>query len=59
VKYSTCADEGWVTFGYEIVVKNRVCVWFSESAKGVGPAVGERDRKAAVCDNKFDRVQHG
>ena len=57
MKYSTCVDEGCMTFGYEIVIKNRVCVWFW--AKSVGPAAGERDRKAAVCDNKFDGVQHG
>jgi len=46
-----------VTYGYEIIVKNRVCVWFSE--KGVGSIVGGGDRKAAVCDNKFDGVEHG
>jgi len=48
-----------VTFGYKIVFENRVCqcVWISE--KGVGSTVGEEDRKAAVCDNKFDGVEHG
>jgi len=47
-----------VTFGYEIVVKNRVFVWFSE--KGVRSVVGGEDREAAVWDNKFnhDGVEH-
>jgi len=57
LEYLTCANEECVTYGYEIIVKNRVCVWFSE--KGVGSIVGGGDRKAAVCDNKFDGVEHG
>jgi len=58
LEYLTCANESCVTFGYEIVVKNRVFVWFSE--KGVGSVVGGQDREAAVCDNKFnhDGVEH-
>ena len=38
LEYLTCANEECVTYGYEIIVKNRVCVWFSE--KGVGSIVG-------------------
>ena len=45
-----------VTFGYKIVVKNRISVLFSE--KSVGSVVGKKDWEAAVCDNKFDRVKH-
>jgi len=53
-----CTNEGYVTFGYKIVVENRVCqcVWFSE--KGVGSIVEREDRKAAVCDDTFDGVEH-
>jgi len=50
------ADEGCVVFGYKIVVENRISVWFS--GKSVGSVVGGRNWKAAVCDNKFDRVEH-
>ena len=30
MRYLTCVDEGCVTFGNEILVKNRVCAWFFE-----------------------------
>ena len=45
-----------MVFGYTIVVENRISVWFS--GKSVGSVVGGRNWKAAVCDNKFDRVEH-
>ena len=43
-------------FSDEIVVKDRVGVRFSE--KGVGSKGGRRDRKAAISDNKFERIDH-
>jgi len=55
-KNLTRANEGCVTFGNEIVVQNRKCAWISE--KGVGSVVRERNRKAAVCNDKFDGVEH-
>ena len=55
-EYFTLLDEGDIMFGDEIVVKDRVGVRFSE--KGVGSKRGRRDRKAAISDNKFERVDH-
>jgi len=51
LKNVTCANEGCVTFGYQIVVENRIRVWFS--GKGVESVVGGKNWKAAVCDNKI------
>jgi len=45
-----------VAFGYKIVVENRISVLFS--GKSVGSVVGGKNWEAAVCDNKFDRVNH-
>ena len=47
-------DEGDMMFSDEIVVKDRVGAWFSE--KGVGSKGGRSDRKAAISDNKFERI---
>ena len=55
-EYFALLNEGDMMFGDEIVVKNRVGVRFSE--KGVGSKRGRRDRKAAISDNKFERVDH-
>jgi len=53
LKYLTRANEECVTFGDETVVQNRICVWFSDSEKGVGSVVEEWGRKAAVCNEKI------
>ena len=50
------ANERCVAFGYEIVIKNRVCVRFSEER--LWSLIGRRRREAPVCDNKFDRAEH-
>ena len=50
-------DEGDMMFSDEIVVKDRVGVRFSE--EGVGSMGGRRDRKAAISDNKFQRIDRG
>ena len=55
-EYFALLDEGDMMFSNEIVVKDRVGVWFSE--KGIGSEGGRRDRKAAISDNKFERVDH-
>jgi len=49
-------DEGDMMFSDEIVVKDRVGVRFSE--EGVGSMGGRRYRKAAISDNKFERIDH-
>jgi len=49
-------DEGDMMFSDEIVVKDRVGVRFSE--EGVGSMGGRRDRKAAISDNKFEKIDH-
>jgi len=56
LKTLASADEGCVTFGYKIVVENRIGVWFS--GESIGSVVGGKNWKAAVCDNRFDRVKH-
>ena len=50
------ANKRCVVFGYEIVVENRVCVWFSEES--VWFVIGGRRLEAPVCDDKFNRVEH-
>ena len=50
------ANEGCVTFGYKIVVENRISLRFS--GERVGSVVGGKNWEAAVCDDKFDRVKH-
>jgi len=55
-EYFALLDEGDMMFSDEIVVKDRVGVRFSE--KGVGSKGGKRDRKAAISDNKFERMYH-
>jgi len=56
LKNLTRANERCVAFCYKIVIENRVCVRFSEES--VGSVVGGRRWEAAVCDNKFNRVEH-
>ena len=56
MKNLACSNEGSVTFGYKIVVENRISVRFSE--KSVGSVVGGKNWEAAVCDHKFDTVKH-
>jgi len=55
-EYFTLLDEGDMMFSDEIVVKDRVGVRFSE--EGVGSEGRKRDRKAAISDNKFERIDH-
>ena len=55
-EYFAFLDEGDMIFCDEIVVKDRVGVRFSK--KGVRSKGGRRDRKAAISDNKFERVDH-
>jgi len=54
--YFALLDEGDMMFSDEVVVKDRVGVPFSE--KGVGSKGGRRDRKTAISDNKFERIDH-
>ena len=56
LKNLTRANERCVAFGYEVVVENRVCVWFSEEC--VWSVIWERTREAPVCDDKFNGVEH-
>ena len=56
LKNLTRANERRVAFGYEVVVENRVCVWFSEES--VWCVIGGRKREAPVCDDKFNGVEH-
>jgi len=44
-------DEGDMMFSDEVLIKDRMNVWFSE--KGVGSEGGKRDRKTPIRDNKF------
>jgi len=55
-EYLARLNEGDVMFSDEVVVKDRVGVRFSE--KGVGSEGGRRDRKTAISDNKFERIDH-
>jgi len=58
-EYFALLDEGDMMFSDEIienVVKDRVGVRFS--GKGVGSKGGRRDRKAAISDNKFERIDY-
>jgi len=55
-EYLARLDEGGMMFSDEVVVKDRVCVGFSE--KGVGEEGGRRDRKTAIGDNEFERIDH-
>jgi len=55
-EYLALLDEGDMMFSDEVVVKDRVGVWFSE--KGVGLEGGRRDRKTAMSDDKFERIDH-
>ena len=50
-EYFALLDEGGMMFNDEVEVKVRVGVWFSE--KGVGSEGERRDRKTAICDDKF------
>ena len=43
-------------FSDEVVVKDRVGVWSPE--KGVGSEGGRRDRKTAISDNVFEKINH-
>ena len=56
MKNLTSANERCVAFENEIVIKNRVCVGFSE--KSVWSVSGGRRREAPVCDDEFNRVEH-
>jgi len=55
-EYLARLNEGDVMFSDEVVVKDRVGVRFSE--KCVGSEGGRRDRKTAIGDNKFERIDH-
>jgi len=55
-EYLALLDEGDMMFSDEVVVKDRVGVQFS--GKGVGSEGGRRDRKTAVSDSKFERIDH-
>jgi len=55
-EYLALLDEGDMMFSYEVVVKDRVGVRFSEI--GVGSEGGRRDRKTVISDNKFERIDH-
>jgi len=55
-EYFALLDEGDMIFSDEDVVKDRVGVRFSE--KGVGSEGGRRDRKTAISDKKFERIDH-
>jgi len=55
-EYFALLDEGDMMFSDEVVVKDRVGVWFPE--KGVGSEGGRRDRETAISDNKFERIDH-
>ena len=55
-EYLALLDEGDMMFSDEILVKNRVDVRFS--GKGVGSEGGRRDRKTAISDKKFERIDH-
>jgi len=56
MEYQARLDEGDVVFSNEVVVMDRVGVRFSE--EGVGSEGGRRDRKTAISDNKFERIDH-
>jgi len=53
-EYFALLDEGDMMFSDEVVVKDRVGVRFSE--KGVESEGGRRDRKMAISDDKFERI---
>jgi len=53
-EYFALLDEGHIMCSDEVAVKDRVVVRFSE--KGVGSKGGRSDRKAAISDNKFERI---
>ena len=55
-EYLARLDEGGMMFSYEVVVKDRVVVRFSE--KGVKSEGGKRERKTAISDNEFERIDH-
>jgi len=55
-EYLALLDEGDMMFSDEVVVKNRVGRRFSEN--GVGSEGGRRDRKTAISDNKFEKIDH-
>jgi len=55
-EYFALLDEGDMMFSDEVVVKDRVSVRFSE--KGVGSEGERRDRKTAISDNEFERIDH-
>jgi len=55
-EYFALLDQGDIMFSYEVVVKDRVGVRFSE--KGVWSEGRRRDRKTAISDNKFERIDH-
>jgi len=55
-EYLARLDEGDMMFSDEVVVKDRVCVGFSE--KGAGSEGGRRDRKTAISDNDFEIIDH-
>ena len=56
LKNLTRMNERCVAFGYEVVVENRVCVWFSE--EGVWSLIGGGRREAPIGDDKFNGVEH-
>ena len=55
-EYFALPDERGMMFSNEVVVKDRVGVRFS--GKGLGSKGGRRDMKAAIHDNKFERIDH-
>ena len=56
VEYFALLDEGGMMFSNAVVVKDRVGVRFS--GKGVGSEGGRSDRKTAISDDKFKRIDH-
>jgi len=55
-EYFALLDEWDMMFSDEVAVKDRVGVRFLE--KRVGSEGGRRDRKTAISDNKFERIDH-
>ena len=56
-EYFALLDEGVMMFSDEVIsVKDRVGVRFS--GKGVWSEGGRKDRKTAISDNKFERIDH-
>jgi len=55
-EYFALLYKGHLMFSDGVVVEDRVGVRFSK--KGVGSEGGRRDRKTAIGDDKFERIDH-